>query len=390
MLSDSDVETLLLLFALAKKKQRKRKWVHEINQNRRNYGEYHRLCREILSHEDKFYAYFKMTQECFEELHSILCDKISKLDTNWRRSISSRERLAICLRYLTTGDSYQTIAFSFRVGHSTVSNIVKNVCVEIWILLQPTYMPAPSEETWRQSEFGYRELWNFPNCVGSIDGKHIAIKCPPNSGTHYYCYKNYFSIVLLAIVDPFYKFIIVDIGSYGRLSDSGIFENSNFYQAYLNGKLLLPPKPLPGGEDPTPHVLIGDEGFALKEYLMRPFPRAAVVHDNRKKTFNYRLCRARRVVENSFGILAQKFRIFNRPIETNVETAIHIVKAACCLHNFIRVKGETFFIDLKEIQSDPRAFTPVRPTNQRSPNAAFDVREKFVTYFNNNRINVIE
>lgn len=118
---------------------------------------------------------------------------------------------------------------------------------------------------------------------------------------------------------------------------------------------------------------------------MRPFPRAAVVHDNRKKTYNFRLCRARRVVENCFGILTQKYRILYRPIETDVETAIHIVKAACCLHNYIRVKGETFFDLIQEVPSNPRAFTPVRPTNQRSSSIAFDVREKFVTCFNNNR-----
>lgn len=86
-------------------------------------------------------------------------------------------------------------------------------------------MPTPSEDTWRQSEVGYREIWNFPNCVGSIDGKHVNIKCPANSGSNYFCYKNIFSIVLLAIVDPFYKFVMVDIGSYGRHSDSSIFEN---------------------------------------------------------------------------------------------------------------------------------------------------------------------
>lgn len=268
-----------------------------------------------------------------------------------------------------------------------MGDIVKTVCTEIWNLLQPTYMPTPTEEIWRQSEVGYREIWNFPNCVGSIDGKHIAIKCPPNSGSNYFCYKGFFSIVLLAIVDPFYKFITVDIGNYGRLSDSGIFENSIFYRVYLNGKSLLPPKPLPGSEDTTPQVLIGDEGFALKEYLMRPFPRATVIHDNRKKTFNYRLCRARRVVENSFGILAQKYRIFHRPIESDVDTAIHVVKAACCLHNYIRVKGESFSFEPNETLDTSRALTSIRSTNQRSPNAAFAVREMFVTYFNNNRIN---
>ncbi|CAF4742071.1 unnamed protein product [Pieris macdunnoughi] len=238
----------------------------------------------------------------------------------------------------------------------------------------------------RPSEVGDREIWNFPNCVGSIDGKHIAIKCPPNSGSNYFCHKHFFSIVLLAIVDPFYKFITVDIGNYGRLSDSGIFENSIFYRVYLNGKSLLPPKPPPGNEDTTPQVLIGDEGFALKEYLMRPFLRAAVIHDNRKKTFNYRHCRARRVVKNSFGILARKYRIFHRPIESEVDI-VDIVKD----NNCIRVKGESFYFEPNETPLESsdmsRAFTSKRSTNQRSPNAAFVVREMFVIYFNNNIIN---
>lgn len=110
-----------------------------------------------------------------------------------------------------------------------------------------------------------------------------------------------FSIVPLALVDPFYRFIVVDIGSYGRHSDSRIFENSDFYKSYLNGKDLLPPKPLPNSNDPVPHVIIGDEGFALQPFLMRPFPRTVPIHDETKRKYNYSLCRARRVVENVKG-----------------------------------------------------------------------------------------
>lgn len=109
---------------------------------------------------------------------------------------------------------------------------MKEVCKEIWNTLQPEYMPSPTEETWIQSEKGYRETWNFPNCVGSIDGKHIAIKCPKNSGSEYFCYKKFFSVVLLAIVDPCYKFTVIEVGSYGSHSDSSIFENSMFYRQY--------------------------------------------------------------------------------------------------------------------------------------------------------------
>ncbi|CAK1591755.1 unnamed protein product [Parnassius mnemosyne] len=364
---------------------RKRVWVHDINQKRKDLGEYHRLCRELASHEIRFFTYFRTrSQDLFEELHELLIPKISKCTTNWRTPISTRERLVICLRYLGTGDSHQTIAFSFRVGRSTVGGIVKEVCTEIWNTLQPEYMPSPTEETWKQSEKGYRETWNFPNCVGSIDGKHVSIKCPKNSGSEYFCYKKFFSVVLLAIVDLCYKFTVIDVGSYGRHSDSGIFENSIFYRQYIHGKSLLPDKPLPGTEEPVPHVLIGDEGFALKTYLMRPFPRALATQDERKTNFNKRLCRARRVVENTFGILAQKWRIFLRPIDCDVDTTIDIIKAACCLHNYLRTKqGTAILTPESEDENVPmRALITHRPTNRRSTTAAFETREQFVSYFN--------
>jgi hypothetical protein len=88
------------------------------------------------------------------------------------------------------------------------------------------------------------------------------------------------------------------------------FKISAFYREYIDGKTLLPPIPLPGTNIPVPNVLIGDEGFALQTYLMRPFPRAAIANDARNKKFNKQLSRERRVVENAFGITAQKWRLF--------------------------------------------------------------------------------
>ncbi|CAH2003132.1 unnamed protein product [Acanthoscelides obtectus] len=121
-------EVLLLLFALQKKKKNKRRyWVHDINKKREQCGEYHRLCIELRSHEDKFFQYFRMSKACFEELHELIKVNIEKCTTNWRKPIDTRQRLAICLRYLTTGDSHQSIAFCFRLGWSTVSKIVKDV-----------------------------------------------------------------------------------------------------------------------------------------------------------------------------------------------------------------------------------------------------------------------
>ena len=84
------------------------------------------------------------------------------------------------------------------------------------------------QQDWSRIETGFRLRWDFPNCVGAIDGKHIAIRSPPNSGSLYYNYKNHFSIVLMAVVDAGYGFIVVDVGNYGSNSDTGIFKHSHF------------------------------------------------------------------------------------------------------------------------------------------------------------------
>lgn len=95
--SSSSDEELLLLLALNKTKKR-RKWVHEINKKRDEFGEFHHLCNELTSYEDRFASYFRMTREQFEELHELVSPGISKITTNWRKPIGSKERLAICLR----------------------------------------------------------------------------------------------------------------------------------------------------------------------------------------------------------------------------------------------------------------------------------------------------
>ena len=94
-------------------------------------------------------------------------------------------------------------------------------------------------------------------------------------------------------------------------------------------KIILSPKPLPGTDTPVPHVLVGDAGFALQTYLMRPYPKVGIINKARKKQFNAHLSQARRVVENAFGKLAMKWRVFLRAIETDVESTECIVKAAC-------------------------------------------------------------
>ena len=242
--------------------------------------------------------------------------------------------------FLGTGDSYHTISSRFRVGVSTVHHCIRDTCDAIWESLVAEEMPVPTKEQWIRIEHDFYQKWNFPNCVGSLDGKHIIITSPANSGSLYHNYKGTFSVNLMALVDANYKFIFVDIGYYGSNADGTVFSKSEFGQMYLQDELDVPePKPLSNAVElgNLPHVIVADKAFLLKPNIMRPYPRARngarLPHD--KQIYNYRLSRARRLVENAFGILAQRWHCFSRRLQLKTETVVKIVQASCVLHNYL-------------------------------------------------------
>ena len=119
-------------------------------------------------------------------------------------------------RFLATGDSYKTIAFSYQFQLTPW----RWSYIKIWSQLQPIHVPEPTQEMWRQIENGFRERWQFPNCICAFDGKHVLIQAPPCSGSTFFNYKKTFSMVLLALVDYRYRCTFVDIGSYGSNGNS--------------------------------------------------------------------------------------------------------------------------------------------------------------------------
>ena len=187
-----------------------------------------------------------------------LADKYSTKYTN--TSYTTKIKTVYLCRYLASGDSYKTIAGWFRRSPCTISVIVTRVCDAVWTELVNKVMPEPSEEDWIQIETGFRLRWNFPNCCGAVDGKHIAVRQPPRSGSLFFNYKNYFSIVLMAVVDAGYRFIMVDVGNYGSNSDTGIWKNSIIGRRHMNDHLGLPQcKMLPGYPEAglIPHCFVG-------------------------------------------------------------------------------------------------------------------------------------
>ena len=246
-------------------RNRKRFWVRPWLLRRPLYGQYEHLMQELYREDvNTFTNFLRVTPEMFMELVERVGPRIEKEDTLWRKALEPGLRLAITLRYMATGDSYRSLQYGFRVAANTISTIVYETCEAIAQEYTEEVMPTPKPpEAWKEVADEFSTRWNFHNSLGAIDGKHVAIKCPRNSGSFYYNYKGFYSIILLAIVDAAYKFLYVDIGANGSCSDGGVFKDCDIYQALDQGTAGLPePQPLPKDDQPLPFAIIGDDAFA--------------------------------------------------------------------------------------------------------------------------------
>lgn len=261
-------------------------------------------------------------------------------------------------------------------------------------------MPSTKEE-WLNVEKGFRG--NFPHAIGAMDGKHIVIQCPVHTGSDYFNYKRSFSIVLLAVVDSNHQFIFADIGSQGRISDGGVLRNSVLWQRISENTLNIPtPCPLLGSDEPLPYVFLCDGAFALSTHIMKPYPGNHEFGSD-KRLFNEKLSSSRVLIENTFGILASRFRVFRKPIGLAPEKVSLLTMTCILLHNFIKKSNSnhiyappgTFdtyddngtLIQEGSWRQDVQASCAIRPLEvvpRRPTTNAIKIREEFTAYFYNN------
>lgn len=300
-------------------------------------GQYKLLMQNLQLHDPKaFRNYIRMCPEMFYYLVSRLEGRLKKQRTHFKEPLSPGHRLALALRYFAGGDMYMSLEYSWFIAHNTISVVVKEVAEAIIAEFGEEYLSPPSTpEGWKKISDHFQSRWNFPHCIGALDGKHVAIDKPKNSCSEYYNYKKFFSVILMALVDADYKFIWVEAGCNGSCSDAQIWNDSDLQDGIKLGVAGLPDsEPLEGETFDLPYFIVGDDAFALREYLMKPFGHSTLTRQQR--LFNYRLSRARRIVENAFGIMTQRFQCFHGVMRQEPKTVTSIVLACCILHNMLR------------------------------------------------------
>ena len=299
-------------------------------------GLYDRLMVELRAEDPaSFVNFLRMPPEMFDELRERLTPRLEVLH-HTRETLAPGLKLAVALRHFATRHSYSAMKFSWRMPHNTISVIVREVCAAIQAEYMDELLPCPTTpQEWLQVADLYHRRWNFPHVLGAVDGKHVAIRCPANSGTQYYNYNGFYSILLFALVDGDYKFLWADVSGDGAASDAQVYNDSELKRRIEDGSIGFPdPAPIPNDDRNMPYFLIGDDAFGLKSTMMKPYSRRNLTQEER--IYNYRLSWARRVVENAFAILAQRFAIFVR-MQHKPDTAREITKTCLLLHNLMHL-----------------------------------------------------
>ena len=178
----------------------------------------------------------------------------------------------------------------------------------------------------------------------------------------------------MAVAGPNYECLYADVGANGRWSNGGIWGNSSIAKLLDDDKLGVPgPRKLLDSDKTTPLVLLGDDAFTLKAYLMKPFTQRGLTDE--KRVYNYRQSRARRISENLFGIISNRWRVLRAPILLAPESVKNIAMAILVLHNYLRQS-------LSNGTYCPPGLTDVEDSTGFTPGCWRDDEETTQTFFN--------
>ncbi|GBP83962.1 hypothetical protein EVAR_62404_1 [Eumeta japonica] len=209
-----------------------------------------------LEESGQFQNFCRMSPEDFDHLLSLTSDKIRKSSTNFRDSIPAYDKLAVTLRFLATGDAYESLMYFTKMSKSTTCNAISEALAT-----------------------------RGSSCLDFFGG---------------------------IVVWP---------------------DRSNVEGCHC-GVVFLNPTEAAGRQQNVPFVFVANDAFPLQRHIMKPYP-GTHAREFEKQIYNYRLSRARRIVENAFGILSAVFRVLRKPLLLQPDKASLIVMTCVYLHNYL-------------------------------------------------------
>ncbi|KAL2346569.1 hypothetical protein Fmac_000569 [Flemingia macrophylla] len=306
----------------------RRVWVKERS------GAWWEKCEKPEFPEKEFRKAFKMGRVTFEKICEELNSAIAKEDTTLRSAIPVRQRVAVCLWRLATGDPLSMVSRRFGLGISTCHKLVLEVCTAIKTVLMPKYLIWPDIAALRNIKGEFENITGIPNVVGSILTLHVPIIAPKTSVSAYFnkrhterTQKSCYSVTIQGAVDHRGVFTDVCIGWPGSLRDNEVLEKSALFQRANSGGLNL-----------SGFWVVGGCSYPLLDWVLVPYAQRNLTWT--QYAFNEKIGVVRNVAKEAFGRLKGRWGCLQKRTEVKLHDLPLLLGACCVLHNVCELNNE--------------------------------------------------
>ncbi|CAJ0600619.1 unnamed protein product [Cylicocyclus nassatus] len=329
---------------------------------------------------ESFLEYTRLYPGEFEVLFDHLGGRLHHASTHVA-PIGARQRLCIFLRYVGNGFNFTNLSEEFSCGKATVSAIVSEVMEAIIESETHTAFPPLTRQYLEKAAAKTEELYDYPRAVGFLDGRHVAIKKPNGCADDYLNYKNLQSIVLLAICDAEYRFLLFDVGIPGSRGDTSAFKNSSIYTFLSECDDLFPETTDLGGVGPVQYHILSDDGMGDGSRYIEPFSGRAA-NTGSKQRFNKKHLSARATMTKAVEMLQRRFSVLQKPLQLEPNRGGKLVTALLILHNLVAWEQNVAeYVERYPPIAD--ALAPLQPTQKKLSEEAAAARDRIVKHYDN-------
>ncbi|XP_058084993.1 protein ALP1-like [Magnolia sinica] len=289
--------------------------------------------------EEDFRRAFRMGRATFDMICDELGSSVAKEDTMLRAAIPVRQRVAVCIWRLATGEPLRLVSKRFGLGISTCHKLVLEVCSAIKTVLMPKFLQWPNDAAAAKIKEEFESVSGIPNVMGSMYTTHIPIIAPKISVAAYFNrrhternQKTSYSITVQGVVDPRGVFTDVCIGWPGSMPDDQVLEKSALYQRAMGGLL-------------NGIWIVGSSGYPLMDWILVPYTHQHLTWT--QHAFNEKIGEVQRVAHEAFARLKGRWCCLQKRTEVKLQDLPVVLGACCVLHNICEMRGEEMDPSLK-------------------------------------------
>uniref|UniRef100_A0A8R1EJD5 DDE Tnp4 domain-containing protein n=2 Tax=Caenorhabditis japonica TaxID=281687 RepID=A0A8R1EJD5_CAEJA len=267
-----------------------------------------------------------MDSQVFDRILSMIRDR-------GRSYITKQMKVVIFFKYAREGISQCSLAKTVGLSQSSISRLISEIVEDI---VQSAHLhikwPETKEEVWTM-ENDFLKKGRRIRAYGVLDGKHFKTEHPAGSGSLNRNYKSFYSFNSLFVSDSSNRIFYVQLSALGVNSDSQMFRDGPLGRKLAETRQMCKIRSLPNSNIDMGAFLLADNGFGLTKEIMQPYRSSSLSCEN--MLFNRELSAVRVTVENTFGLLASRFRVFQRALNLTPRNSRSLIISLSVVHNII-------------------------------------------------------